>query len=194
MSEPWLLQGLWLAAPVIGAGLVQVGAIKLGLLRRAAAVPLDGGTCWRGRRLFGANKSLRGLLVMAVATPILALAQAQMAFRYEWARSLTVVDFHRVHPVAWGVLLGLGHVAGELPNSFWKRQLDIAPGARAPGWRGAFFWVLDQVDSLVGALAFMCLAWVPPWPLVVALLAVTLAVHPAVGLLMFALGLKTRIG
>ena len=48
------------------------------------------------------------------------------------------------------LLLGTGYVVGELPNSFFKRELDVAPGGAAKGWLGPVFWVIDQVDSLIG--------------------------------------------
>ena len=38
----------------------------------------------------------------------------------------------------------------ELPNSALKRQLGIAPGKPGRGWANALFYVLDQVDMLVG--------------------------------------------
>ena len=45
----------------------------------------------------------------------------------------------------------------ELPNSFLKRQLDIAPGAPGGGPAMLFFYVADQVDFLLGA-------WLVVWP------------------------------
>ena len=46
--------------------------------------------------------------------------------------------------------MGLACGLSELPNSFVKRQLDIAPGATASGWINAVFYIFDQVDFLVG--------------------------------------------
>jgi hypothetical protein len=56
------------------------------------------------------------------------------------------------------------------------------------------FWILDQIDSLVGVLACMCIAWIPPLAIVALLTGVTLCVHPTMALLMVALGLKQRVG
>jgi hypothetical protein len=44
--------------------------------------------------------------------------------------------------------MGLACGLSELPNSFIKRQLDIAPGATASGWINAIFYIFDQVDFL----------------------------------------------
>ena len=59
---------------------------------------------------------------------------------------------------------------------------------------GPSFWVIDQVDSLLGAMAAVALVWRPPLSLVAAAVAMTLVVHPLVAALMKALGLKTRVG
>ena len=75
-----------------------------------------------------------------------------------------------------------------------KRRLGVAPGAAAPGGLAALFWLFDQVDSLAGVLALMSVVWVPPFAIVVFLAGTTLCVHPAMALVMVALGLKQRVG
>lgn len=187
-------QALWLALPVIAGGALHIAVLRLGVLRGLASVPLDGGATLRGRRVLGENKTLRGALVMIAATMLCALAQAVVPEQATWVRSLELLEFGRTHPLAWGALLGAGYIAGELPNSFLKRQLDIAPGARAAGWLGVVFWLADQLDSLAGVLVFMSVVWVPPVGVVAWFVAITLVVHPAMALVMFALGLKPRGG
>src|SRR5205807_716845 len=88
-----------------------------------ARLPLDGGATFRGRRLLGAHKTVRGAVTMVGATTMFALAQASLFHRYGWARAASLVDFDRVHPLLWGVALGGGYIVGELPNSFVKRRL-----------------------------------------------------------------------
>jgi len=187
-------QTLWLAAPVIGAGAVHVLVIRRGWLRQLARLPLDGGAMLRGRRLLGDNKTLRGAVTMIAATIGFVVVEAVLARHVDWARRLSLVDFDRVSPLLWGALLGGGYVLGELPNSFVKRRLDIPPGAPARAALAALFWLVDQVDSLIGVLALMPLVWVPPLAIVGLLAAVTLCVHPTMALIMVALGLKHRVG
>jgi len=187
-------QTLWLAAPVIGAGVVHIVAIHRGWLRGLARTPLDCGIMLHGRRLLGDNKTLRGLATMVGATIGFVLVEAALSRHTDWGRRLSLVDFDRVSPVLWGVLLGGGYVVGELPNSFVKRRLGVAPGAAAPGGLAALFWLFDQVDSLAGVLALMSVVWVPPFAIVVFLAGTTLCVHPAMALVMVALGLKQRVG
>ena len=90
----------------------------------------------------------------------------------------------------------MGYIVGELPNSFLKRQLDIAPGAAASGTLSTMvFWCIDQVDFLAGIVVVAAVAGhVIPADVVVTLAVIALVVHPAVAALMVALGLKKRVG
>ena len=185
---------LWLALPIIVAGIFHIAAIRLNVLPSLARIPLDGGLTFRARRIFGANKTLRGLLLMVSFTILAATGQAWLAAHVDWAREITPRELLAAGPLKWGGLLGLGYVLGELPNSFFKRQIDVAPGAPGAGVLGPVFWIVDQVDSLAGALIAMSFIWLPPWPIVVAMLIVTLVVHPLAALGMVALGLKARVG
>jgi CDP-archaeol synthase len=187
-------QALWLALPVILGGAIHIAVIKRGWLGALARLPLDGGATFHGRRLLGAHKTLRGAVTMVGATTLFALAQALLFHRFAWARAASLVDFDRVHPALWGVALGAGYVLGELPNSFVKRRLAVPPGERAPGALGALFWLVDQVDSLLGVLACMCLVWVPPASVAALLAVITLVAHPAMALVMVRLGLKQQVG
>lgn len=189
-----LAASLWLAAPVIVAGGLHIALIKADVWPRLAAQPLDGGYALRGRRLFGDNKTVRGVVLMILCTIACAVAQHAITTRFAWASTLAAPPMSTVDPVLWGLLLGAGYVLGELPNSFAKRQLDIAPGAAGRGWTAPVFWVLDQIDSLIGVLIAMAWVWTPPLAVVAVLLAVTLVVHPLAALCMVSLGLKDRVG
>jgi hypothetical protein len=180
---------LFLVAAFVVAGVAQTAWFAAPFSRRFA-VPLDGGTHLRGRRLFGDNKTLRGFVVMVPAAALafmgMALAIATPAAKGLWP--LTPAGY------AWlGACAGFGFMAGELPNSFIKRQLDIDPGASARrGWTSAAQFAIDRVDSGVGMLLAVSLAARTPlatWPLV---LAIGFSFHWAFSVLMFQLGLKAR--
>jgi hypothetical protein len=185
---------LWLAWPVIMGGAVHILVIRLNVAPTLAQMPIDGGLTWRGRRLLGGNKTWRGALVMIGATTLFTSVQAWMWHRYDWARSVSLVDFNEINPLRWGVLLGAGYVIGELPNSLLKRQLDVAPGARATGGLGPVFWLVDQLDSWLGVVVAMTMAWTPPFGVVAGLAILTLVMHPCMAGLMVVLGLKRRVG
>jgi hypothetical protein len=81
---------------------------------------------------------------------------------------------------------------GELPNSFVKRRLDVAPGETATGWRAALFYVWDQVDLLTGAWPALAL-WVRPDAVVLATsFVVAMALHPSVALIGYLMGARRR--
>ncbi len=84
-------------------------------------------------------------------------------------------------------------MAGELPNSFLKRQLDVAPGA-APErtWAKVLTFVFDRFDSLVGLLASAAVFVATPWQLWLILLVGGSFVHWLFSVLLYAFGVKKR--
>jgi len=187
-----LLQLFWLAAPVLLTGLVHLTVMKRDWLPALRRTPLDGGAVWRGKRVFGANKTLRGAVVMIGGSALSGWLVAKGAGG--WFGWPAPIEFAGAHPAAWGALLGFGYIVGELPNSFIKRQLAIAPGAMAHGARGRLFWVVDQLDSLVGILLAVLPVWQPSVALVLVSVAVMLVVHPLSAWVMVLAGLKDRVG
>lgn len=187
-----LLQLSWLAVPVIVAGLVHLVVLKRDLLPGLRVLPIDGGATFRGRRVFGDNKTWRGAIV-TIAT-MTASAWALAALDDCCIDLPTLAPFAELHPVAWGYLLGTGYIAGELPNSFAKRQLGIGPGRSGHGIVGRLFWVVDQVDSLAGMLLFTWPVWHPPLQLALLLVAIMLLAHPVAAWVMVLAGLKKRVG
>ena len=154
---------------------------------RHLAWPLDGGATFRGRRIFGPNKTLRGFVVMLPVTgaSFMVLAAVSGASGL-WP--LSVPEYG-----ALGVIGALGFMAGELPNSFLKRQLDIPSGRPAEGrfLRPAFF-LADHLDSAVGALLSMALVVPVPLLAVLYVLAIGCLVHVGFSALTFQLGGKER--
>jgi hypothetical protein len=180
----WFLLGAFVLA-----GMAQTAWFKAPLSRRFSR-PIDAGKTFRGRRVFGEHKTLRGFVVMIPAAAIsffaLAAAVGDPAAAGLWA--LTPLGY-----AGLGAFAGFGFMAGELPNSFIKRQLGIRPG-ECPRSRGAAVaqFVADRIDSGLGMLlAASLLVTVPAmtWLLV---LAIGPSIHWAFSVLMFHLGLKTR--
>jgi CDP-diacylglycerol--serine O-phosphatidyltransferase len=180
-----LVQGLALIAPVVAAGLAHQVARARGLLP-ALTRSLDD-ALFGGWLLFGANKTLRGFVVVPVA--------CALAFALEPAL-VGPGPLHAALPGATspaallvrGFVVGLAYVAGELPNSFVKRRLGIAPGAQAARAR-AFFFALDHLDS-AAACALAYRACGAPWPAIVTALAAAPLLHVAVNRAAYGLGLR----
>jgi CDP-2,3-bis-(O-geranylgeranyl)-sn-glycerol synthase len=180
----WFLLGAFVLA-----GIAQTAWFKAPLSRRFSQ-PIDRGATLRGRRVFGANKTLRGFVVMVPAAALsfvaLAAATGDPAAAGLWP--LTLAGY-----AGLGAVAGFGFMAGELPNSFVKRQLDIRPGERRTSRAAAVAqFVADRIDSGLGMLlAVSAIVTVPAmtWLLVI---AIGPSIHWAFSVLMFRLGLKPR--
>ena len=168
----------WVFLPVVGMPVAHGPVLSLDLLR-ALKRPISA-------RAFGANKTWRGALVMGGGTFLAALALD----RVPAYRERLPPEVRAAGPVRVGALLGLAVVAGELPNSFVKRQLDVRPGEAARGTIGLVLYLVDQVDLLVGAwLAFALildvrLVWVL-WSVVI-----VAVVHQLLTTVTYALGMR----
>ena len=181
----------FLVAAFTLAGVSQTAWLALPMSRRFA-IPLDCGRTFRGRRIFGANKTLRGFVIMVPATgvsfAVLAgvLGDAPSGLTGLWPGSSGSYGL-------LGMWAGFGFMLGELPNSFVKRQLGIAPGhAGNAGRTRRLFGVLDRIDSILGML--LALAIVAPvsgltWAYV---LVVGPLLHASFSLALFQLGGKAR--
>jgi hypothetical protein len=155
---------------------------------RAFAWPLDGGARLRGRRVFGANKTVRGFVVMVPAA-----AAAFALLRAAAPHSLDLWDFPPATYALLGALAALGFMVGELPNSFIKRQLDIAPGGAPLNTAATILqFVVDRLDSGVGMLLALALAVPVPWTTWMVVLLAGPVIHWSFSLVMFRLGLKAR--
>ena len=182
-----MAQALWLFAPLLFAAGVSAVVIERDLLRWARR-PIDGGCRIGGQRLFGDHKTWRGVLVAVASSAAFAAVQEHVVGGA--AGPLLAIDWAEVPAVPFGALLGLGAMLGELPNSFVKRRVGIAPGATTTGARSVLFYVWDQVDLLFGAWLLVGW-WVRPSALLVdASFAVALLLHPLVSLLGWLLGVR----
>jgi hypothetical protein len=180
------LSGLLVFVAVLGAPVLHGPVLMLDLLKPLKR-PLDGGATVGGRRVFGDNKTWRGALLM-VAGPALA---AVLLTRWPAFRDALPDAVGDAPPLLWGALVGLGVVVGELPNSFLKRRLDIAPGTQRRTAGGLALIVLDQADLVPGV--WLCLAPVYVLPVAtaaVAFVAVT-AVHLLINVIGYAIGART---
>lgn len=157
---------------------------------RRFAQPVDGGLTWRGRRLLGANKTWRGFIVMvpaaAISFALLARLAGDPVMHGLWP--LSIAGY-----AAAGAIAGLGFMLGELPNSFLKRQLDIAPGgAPRRSLAAAAHFLVDRLDSAVAMLIALRLVVVVPWRTAAFVLLIGPFVHWSFSVLLFRLGVKTR--
>lgn len=157
-------------------------------------MPIDGGRSWRGRRIFGDNKTWRGFAVMVPATGLAFLLVSQVVERF--FGGVEAAGLWRLE--SWQYLLlglwtGFFFMACELPNSFLKRQLGVAPGGTpARPWAKVLTFVFDRFDSLIGLLGSAAVFVATPWQLWVILLVGGSFVHWLFSVLLYAFGVKKR--
>jgi CDP-archaeol synthase len=158
----------------------------LAFLRR----PIDRGRKFRGNRIFGDNKTYRGVTVVGLGTAIGFGLQALLFHRMASVRSVELFDYAFFKSVSLGLAVGVAAMLSELPNSFIKRQFEIAPGTAAKGWKSVIFYVYDQIDFLLGA--WLVLAIVVPVTVGRVLLSsgLLLVAHQIMSSVGYALGMR----
>ncbi len=140
----FILELLLVASPVILAAIFHMVVVRYNWLK-FATYPLDHYATFRSHRIFGDNKTYRGIIVMIIAS-------IAFTYLYKWIleqvsalSNLNLLDFNRFSPVFYGVLYGVGYVIGELPNSFFKRQMGISEGKSTSFIQR----MIDQLDSVI---------------------------------------------
>jgi hypothetical protein len=178
-------QAVSLLIPLVFSGMVLIACIKLRLFT-SLDVPIDGGRMWRGKPLFGRNKTYRGILVH--------FAAAIIACGVLWAiqpYAGWVSPVYNCGPVLLGSVFAAAYIVGELLNSFIKRRVGVAAGGFTKDpLQNRVQYFFDTADGII--VVGLVLGFVFVVPLGQVLLAVTLAyfVHIAIDGLMRRLGLK----
>jgi hypothetical protein len=100
------------------------------------------------------------------------------------------LEIQRSDSVLFGLLVGLGTVLGELPNSFLKRQLDIPPGARRNSPAGWCLNAFDQADLVLGIAVCLLPLWMVPLEALFVVLVLVTAGHVVLNHFAHALGMR----
>ena len=182
---------LFIIAGFTCAGGAHVLWLRSSLARRLA-LPIDLGLTVRGHRLFGDNKTWRGLLVIipATAASFFLLSQSLGGF------GPSSLGLWPLSPAAYAGLGGwaaLGFMIGELPNSFAKRQQGVPPGGAARGRMRLPFMLADRLDSVLGMLIVITLVVPVPvgtWALI---LIVGPMIHLGFSATLYLVGVKRRV-
>lgn len=178
MTSSLLVSALFLALPLFVSGVGHMIVVKLDVLPRLR-IPLS-------VALFGANKTVRGFVVM----PALTVVGVYLARALEPSlRDHLLVTLDGVDPVVLGVVLGLAYTLAELPNSYVKRRRGIAPG-KLPEHNRLLHAFIDQADSAIACtLAYAALVSIPFSVLVVVTL-VGPTLHLVTNLGLYSMGLR----
>lgn len=193
-----LVAVLLIILPVVLAGVSNMVYMKLRVHERLR-VPMDGGRRWKdGARLFGDNKTWKGFLGMIAFTALWLGLFETLADAFGPVARIAPFPFESWH-FPWsgwlfGAWWGFGYVLFELPNSFVKRRMGIAPGENASGVRGALFTTLDQADSVIGCTLFLLVFYNPGWWMALGIVVVGTAIHYLTNVLLYLANLKGQAG
>jgi CDP-2,3-bis-(O-geranylgeranyl)-sn-glycerol synthase len=119
-----------------------------------------------GKPLFGSHKTIRGFCSGLVVGTLVSFFLF-IRFRYN---------------LLLGFSLSLGALVGDLLHSFIKRRINIAPGALLP--------VADQLDFILGSIAFSIPVFIPSLPTILILVIITPPIHLLTNYFAYALGVK----
>lgn len=177
---------------------MSLAGVAHGLWMRSAVsqrfrIPLDAGCTWRGRRLLGEHKTWRGFMVIVPASG-LAFGLLGALIEIVGSQAAPLWGLGPSGLVVLGAWAGFCFMAGELPNSFYKRRRDIAPGSvPTSGWERSFCLLVDRFDSTVALLIGMSLVVPVHWMTWVWVLMLGPIVHFGFSALLYAIGVKARV-
>lgn len=181
-SLSFILQSFTIVLPVFLAGLVLIWILRRKYFQ-ILDTPIDRGIHLRGRQVFGRNKTWRGIATYLVITTVICILFWFAEPYFAWFMH----PVFSLNPLMTGFVFSMSYVAGELINSFVKRQLNIAPGHSSGHKVQRLF---DNVDGiLLVAIALYVLLDVSASFLLVAA-AIGVALHKSTDAFMVRVGLK----
>ena len=164
--------------PAYFANTIPVLVKKINFL----AIPVDFGKKWKNKPIFGVHKTWRGLFFATLGGLLIFYIQ-KIIYPNDFFAMLSLVDYGKL-PVLFGALLGFGAIFGDLVKSFFKRRLAIPPGKR---------WIpFDQIDLVIGALAFSSFYYAPSLLVWIYLIIVTIPLHIIVKQIGFYSGISNQ--
>lgn len=178
-----LVFAIWVFAP---AGISNMSPIFAAVIPglRNLKTPIDFGRSFRGHRLLGANKTWRGLLTGTICGGLFCLFQFWLISTFQPTFPAAMSPYLEVNPFLFGAALGFGALAGDVIESFFKRQFNIPAGEA---------WIpFDQTDYIIGALVMMLLFFTPDILSVVAIFLLWAGLHFLFSYIGFRAGLKKK--
>ena len=135
----------WFFLPVGLATLAAFFSAKIPYVKRLS-YPIDFNLKFRGKRVFGSHKTIRGFFAGIIGGIITVYIQMYFYEQSAIFRQIMIFDYSTIDPVIFGSLCGLGALVGDAIKSFFKRQNNIAPGK---SW-----FPFDQIDQIIGGIMF----------------------------------------
>lgn len=108
--------------------------------------PVDAYLMFRGKRILGSHKTVRGFVVGILAAIAIVYLQVFLYQSFWFVRAIVPLDYTTINPILFGFLAGFGALLGDSVKSFFKRQRGINPGR---SW-----FPFDQIDYILGGMVF----------------------------------------
>ncbi len=135
------LECVWFMLPAIIANMMP-DLFKKNL--KFLAKPVDFNRSYKGKRILGDNKTLRGFFVGTVFAIIIAFFQTKLYFYNDFFKSISLIDYSNVNFILIGFFFGFGALLGDSVKSFFKRKKNIEPGEK--------WFPYDEIDWILGSL------------------------------------------
>ncbi len=174
-----ILQVLTLMLPLIIAGILHMVCVSKNLFS-SLAIPIHAS-------VFGANKTIRGFILMSFFGMFGVYIQKIVSTEQ------MINSLYQSTPnwLLLGISLGFTYTLFELPNSYLKRKMGIAPGEQSPSHQLTFF-ILDRIDSATG-IAIIYYFFGVSFKLVLLCIILNLVVHPLITIPLYLLGIKKKL-
>lgn len=133
----------WFFSP---AGVANITAFFSGRnkLLQKYSYPADFYLKFRGKRILGDHKTIRGFVAGTISSILIVYLQIYLYQSFGTIREFVFIDYEAINPVIFGFLSGFGALLGDSVKSFFKRQISINPGRS---------WVpFDQIDYILGGI------------------------------------------
>ena len=195
MGNTILKMYITLSAPII-AGCVNMIWCKLNILKKYN-IPMD---CKKnfidGKRIFGDNKTWKGFfgyIILNILCSIL-LGFVWSIFNLDDMNFFYTKIPNTIYNNCFiGLLLGLGYSLFELPNSFFKRRINVEPGKSPKGIKKIFFIFLDQADSVIGCCTVLNLFYKMTCSFYIMYILLGAFTHIVFNILLYFLGLRKNM-
>lgn len=171
----------WFFAP---SGIANIGAFFSGKIPviKHFTYPADFYLKFRGKRILGNNKTIRGFICGIILSISLVYLQIFIYQHVHFVRSSMLLNYNTINPLIFGGLSGFGALVGDSVKSFFKRQLNIPPG-------GSWF-PFDQIDYIFGGIFFISFYIRLTYLEYIALFLMWFLLHPLTTLIGYLLRLK----
>ncbi len=141
----FIFSRLYFFAPAYIANMTPPLAKKLSVFNFLDK-PVDFNKKWKGLPILGSHKTWRGV-VLGIINGIIAIYFQKWLYQFSFFQQISLLNYQTANILMLGFLISLGTVLGDLISAFFKRRLNLEPGAR--------FMPFDQINYVVGVFVFL---------------------------------------